>query len=167
MGIETAAILLYGSLTAGEIALGTIALGATAASISSTKQAGEASKQQAEAQQRRAEIQNVRAVRQQIREAKLAQASMTNIAAQTGGMGGSGLAGGLGSVGSQMSGNLSYMADIAEQNTAISNAAISGAQAQSDAAMWGSIGKLSGTIFSGTTGVSPAGAIGRALGKGK
>lgn len=167
MGIVEAGILLAGMVGTTELVLGTIALGSTAASIYSTKQAGEAAKEQAQAQQRRAEIQNVRNVRQQIRESKLAQASMTNIAAQTGGMGGSGLAGGLGSVGSQTSGNLSYMADIAEQNTAISNAAISGAQAQSDAAMWGSIGKLSGTIFSGTTGVSPAGAIGRAFGKGK
>jgi hypothetical protein len=166
MGIS--ATLILGTVVTGtEVALGAMALGSTAASIYSTKQAGEAAKEQAQAQQRRAEIQNVRNVRQQIREARLAEASMTNVAAQTGGMGGSGLAGGLGSVGSQLSGNLSYMADVAEQNTAISNAAISGAQAQSDAAMWGSIGKLSGTIFSGTTGVSPAGAIGRALGKGK
>ena len=72
---------------------------------------------------------------------------MTNVAAQTGGMGGSGLAGGTSSVGAQLAGNLSYMSDIATENTAISNAAIAGAKASTNAAIFGSIGKMSGTIF--------------------
>jgi hypothetical protein len=58
------------------------------------------------------------------------------------------------------------MADIAEQNTAISNAAISGAKAQSSAAMWGSVGQLSGTIFGGMTGKTPGQYVGSKLGKG-
>ena len=84
---------------------------------------------------------------------------MANIAAQTGGMGSSALAGGLGSIGSQASSNLSYMSQIAEANTAIGGAQLEGARAQSagaakiavaqsNAAVWGAVGQLSGTIFS-------------------
>ena len=134
---------------------------ATASSISEQRKAGRAQERAAaeqrtayQAEQRRAEVQNVRSVRQQIREARMAQASMTNVAAQTGGMGGSGLAGGTASVGSQMAGNLNYMSDIATQNTAISNAQIASSQfmgqaarAQSRAAVYGQVGQLSSTIF--------------------
>ena len=132
MGIETAFYIMAG---------------AAAASAYSSYQSGKASQRQFAAEQRRAEIQNVRNVRQQIREARLAQASMTNVAAQTGGMGGSALAGGTSSVGAQLAGNLSYMTDIARENTAITAAAADAAQAQSNAAVFGSIGQLAGTIF--------------------
>ena len=125
------------------MALTTIAIAATAGAVSSYK-AGQEQKEQFRAEQRKAEIQNIRSVRQQIREARMTQASMTNVAAQTGGMGGSGLAGGTSSVGAQLAGNLSYMSDIAEQNTAITNAAIAGAQAQSNATIFGSIGQAAG-----------------------
>jgi hypothetical protein len=133
----------------------------SAKSISEQRKAGRAQEAAAaqqrlayQAEQRKAEVQNVRSVRQQIREARMAQASMTNQAALTGGMGGSGLAGGVSSVGAQMSSNLSYMQDIAQQNTAISNAQIASAgfmgqaaKASSNAAIYGQIGQLSGTIF--------------------
>jgi hypothetical protein len=121
-----------------------IIAGSAVASAVSTYQAGRAQKAQFRAEERRAEVQNIRAVRQQIREARMTQASMTNVAAQTGGMGGSGLAGGTSSVGAQLAGNLSYMSDIADQNTAITNAAIAGAQAQSNATIFGSIGQAAG-----------------------
>ena len=121
-----------------------IIAGAVVASAVNTRRAGKAAEQQYRAEQRKSEIQNVRAVRQQIREARMAQASMTNVAAQTGGMGGSGLAGGTSSVGAQLAGNISYMSQIAEQNTAITNAAIAGAQAQSNATIFGSIGQAAG-----------------------
>jgi hypothetical protein len=121
-----------------------IIAGAAVASAVNTRRAGKAAEQQYRAEQRKSEIQNVRAVRQQIREARMAQASMTNVAAQTGGMGGSGLAGGTSSVGAQLAGNISYMSQIAEQNTAITNAAIAGAQAQSNATIFGSIGQAAG-----------------------
>jgi hypothetical protein len=121
-----------------------IIAGAAVASAVNTRRAGKAAEQQYAAEQRKSEIQNVRAVRQQIREARMAQASMTNVAAQTGGMGGSGLAGGTSSVGAQLAGNISYMSQIAEQNTAITSAAIAGAQAQSNATIFGSIGQAAG-----------------------
>jgi hypothetical protein len=118
---------------------------ATGASAVSSYQSGQQQKKQYRAEQRKAEIQNVRSVRQQIREARMAQASMTNVAAQTGGMGGSGLAGGTSSVGAQLAGNISYMSQIAEQNTAITNAAISASQWQTTATIFGQIGSAAAT----------------------
>lgn len=118
---------------------------ATAASAYSSYKAGEAQEDQYRAEARKAEVQNIRSVRQQIREARMAQASMLNTGAQTGGMGGSGLAGGISSVGSQLAGNLSYMSDIADQNTAITNAAISASQWQTTATIFGQVGNLAGT----------------------
>lgn len=122
------------------ITLAYIAVAATGVSAYSSYQSGQAQKRQYEAEQRKAEVQNVRNVRQQIREARMTQASMTNVAAQTGGMGGSALAGGTASVGSQLAGNLGYMSDIATENTAISNAAISASGFQTTATIFGQIG---------------------------
>jgi hypothetical protein len=126
------------------MALTTLAL-ATGASAYSSYKSGEAQKEQYQAEARKAEIQNVRTVRQQIREARMTQASMTNVAAQTGGMGGSALAGGVSSVGAQLAGNLGYMSDIADQNTAITNAAISASGYQTSATIFGQIGSFAGT----------------------
>jgi hypothetical protein len=130
------------------IAFGVISTAASVSQASEQRKAGKAAQRQYEAEQRRAEVQNIRSVRQQIREARLAQASMTNVAAQTGGMGGSAVAGGVSSVGTQLAGNLNYMQQIAKENTAIGAAAVEGAQAISNAAVYGSVGKISGTIFS-------------------
>ena len=127
---------------------------ATAVSAYSSYEAGQAQEEQYRAEQRKAEVQNVRSVRQQIREARMTQASMTNVAAQTGGMGGSALAGGTASVGSQLAGNLGYMSDIATENTAISNAAISASQWQTTATIFGQIGSAAsmyGKIKTGPT----------------
>ncbi len=123
---------------------------ATAASAYSSYKAGEAQEEQYQAESRKAEIQNIRSVRQQIREARMAQASMTNVAAQTGGMGSSALAGGTSSVGAQLAGNLSYMSDIADQNTAITNAAISATQWQTTATIFGAIKSVAGTYGKAT-----------------
>lgn len=119
-----------------------------------TERATQQSRVQFAAEQRKADIQNVRSVRQQIREARLAQGAMTNVAAQTGGMGGSALAGGVSSVGSQLSSNVNYMGEIAAQNTAIgtaalgystemANASIAGSKAQ----QWSNLASTSMTIF--------------------
>ena len=118
---------------------------ATAVSAYSSYEAGQAQKEQYRAEERKAEVQNVRNVRQQIREARMSQAAMTNTAAQTGGIGGSGLAGGTSSVGAQLAGNLSYMSDIATENTAITNAAISATNWQTTATIFGQVGSLAST----------------------
>jgi len=120
--------------------------------IDAQQEARAASKREFEASQRRADIQNIRNVRQRIRETRLAQAGATNVAAQTGAIGGSGLAGGVASAGSQMAGDLSYMARVAQQNTAIGQAQVDQASAMADAAIWGAVGSLGqtyGKVFSG------------------
>jgi hypothetical protein len=73
---------------------------------------------------------------------------MLNIGAQTGGMGGSGLAGGLGSLGSQQAGNINYMQNIAKENTAIAGAGLDAAKAQSNAAIWGQVGSTAISVGS-------------------
>jgi hypothetical protein len=162
-----------GAAIAGSAALGIAAGAAAGAMVGSSVDQARAAQQGARAQQaaaqqqqvafqadqRRAEVQNIRNVRSQIRAARLAAGSMTNIAAQTGGIGSSALAGGTASVGSQLSGNLSYMQDVARENTAIANAQIAtaGFQAQAAraagrAAVYGAVGDVAGTIFSTTGG---------------
>lgn len=131
-----------------------------------TQRAQVQARQQFAAEQRKADIQNVRSVRQQIRQARLAQGSMVNVAAQTGGMGGSALSGGVSSIGSQLSSNLDYMSQVATENTAIgtaalgysnemANASMASGRAQSAAAM----GSLATTVATG------GGTIFRDLGK--
>lgn len=124
-------------------------LGATAGTVYSTTQQASASKRQYAAEQKKAEIQNVRSQRQQIRSARAAQASMMNVAAQTGGMGGSGLAGGTSSVSSQLGSNLEYMGQIAQQNTAIGNAAGDAAQWGATATIFGAVGSFAGSKAGG------------------
>jgi hypothetical protein len=157
------AIGIAGGIAAGAMVGSSIA-GAQAAQQGARAQQAAAQQQQVafQADQRRAEVQNIRNVRSQIRSARLAAGSMTNIAAQTGGMGSSALAGGTASVGSQLSGNLSYMQDIARENTAISNAQIASAGFQAQAAraagraaVYGAIGDVAGTIFSVQGGFRP------------
>ncbi len=103
-----------------------------------TERAQVASQQQYAAESKKAEIQNIRSVRQQIRQSRVAQSSMLNVGAQTGGMGGSALAGGLSSVGSQLGSNLDYMSQIATANTAIGGAALDYSTAMGEASISGS-----------------------------
>lgn len=150
------AIGVVGGIAAGAMVGSTISQAQAARQGARAAEASAAQQRVAyQAEQRRAEVQNIRAVRQQIRGARLAQAAMTNVAAQTGGMGSSALAGGTSSIGSQLTGNINYMAQVAEQNTAISNAQIASstaqgqaARAQGRAAVYGAVGDLAGTIFS-------------------
>jgi hypothetical protein len=137
------------------IAATTVLAVSTYKSVQEQKKARAANERQFQAQERKAEVQNVRSVREQIRATRLAQGQMTNVAAQTGGMGGSGLAGGLSSLGSQQAGNISYMQDIAKENTDINTAALQGARAQSNAAIWGTIGNAAGSVAGAAVGRIP------------
>lgn len=116
--------------------------------IKETKKARQATERQYAAEGRRAEVQNVRSIREQVRATRLAQGQMTNLGAQSGGMGGSALAGGLSSLQSQQAGNINFMSDIAEQNTAIGQAGLEAAKAQSNAAIWGTVGQAAATVGS-------------------
>lgn len=116
--------------------------------IEAQKDAKDAAARQFKEEQKRADIQNIRSVREQIRATRIAQASMVNQASLTGGTGGSAVEGGVASAGSQLSGNLSYMSQIAQANTAIGTAALNASQAQADAAIWGTIGSTAATVGS-------------------
>ncbi len=133
------------------------------ASASEQEKAGDAAHQRYLAEERKAQVENVFRVRQAVRQARLAQASMVNQAALSGGMGSSGLAGGLSSVGSQLAGNLSFMSDIAEENTAINTAIGAENRHLGRAQVYQQVGQLTSTIFSGMTGMSPAAAAGAAM----
>jgi multidrug efflux pump subunit AcrA (membrane-fusion protein) len=138
------------------IILGTIYVASQVMSVMEQKKANYqrrvAAQKEYDAAQKRADIQNVRSTRENIRAAKIAQAQMQNTAAQTGGMGGSALAGGMSSISSQVSSNINYTSQIAQQNTAIASAQLEGASVTSNAEVWGAIGNIAGTIFQGTGG---------------
>jgi hypothetical protein len=136
-------------------ALPFLAIAAPIASVISSVKAGKEAREQARAEQRRADIQNVRSVRQSIREARLAQASLVSQGAVSGALMGTGVAGGLSSVASQLGGNLNYISQIAEENTNIFNAQIAGARAASNATIFGQVGQLAGGIYKEKTGKSP------------
>ena len=146
--------------------LAAVAAVGTVASIEQGRRAANATQAASEAERRRSEIESVYKARQSIRQARIAQAAMENQAALSGGMGSSGLAGGVSSVGSQLGGNLNYMASIAEENTNIFNFATTAAKASSNSQVYGAVGKLAGTIFSGATGMSPAEYVGSKIPKG-
>ena len=121
---------------------------------SANERAAAIQQQQFKEEQKRADIQNIRSVREQIRATRIAQSSMVNQAALTGGTGGSAVAGGTASAGSQLSGNLNYMQQIADANTRIGTLAAGAAQAgadaasaSADAAIWGTIGSAVGTGY--------------------
>jgi hypothetical protein len=147
--------------TGPEAALITTAVIGTERSISAQREAKQESQRAASVQQtqfkeeqKKADIQNVRSVREQIRATRLAQSSMVNQAALTGGMGGSALAGGVSSAGSQLSGNLSYMEQISQQNTVIGGLAAeaagyqaNAAAASADSAIWGAVGQAALTGY--------------------
>lgn len=116
-----------------------------------------------QASKERADIQNVRNIRANIRRTRIAAGAMANLGMQTGGAGGSGLAGGLSSIGSQLAGNISYMGDIAAQENIIGQANLAmsqsqarysaeSASAQSTIGTAGAISNVVGTIF-GPTGM--------------
>ena len=104
----------------------------------STNEAKDQSARQFAAESKKADIQNVRTVRSQIRASQLARGTMTNVGAQTGGTGGSAMAGGIASIGSQLGSNLSYMSDIAKINTTIGQAALGYSSAMADASIFSS-----------------------------
>lgn len=119
--------------------------------------AAQDAKYKADAQ--RAEIQNIRSVRQQYREQRIRAAQIIGRGATTGTSMSSGVAGGVSSVGSQFTGNLNYMSDIADTQTATTAASQAYGQAsydvgvaQGNQAKGAALQALGGTIFSGAGG---------------
>jgi len=148
----------------------------TVAQIQAGKDQSDALKSQAAAQQdqaaalreqyaiskKLADIQNIRAIRQQLRERYRAGGALTARGAVGGTLGSSGYAGGMSSLGAQLSSNLSYMSDTAglQAQSAAQSAAIGQAKAaygaaagdaaaaQGRASMGAAFATLGGTIFS-------------------
>lgn len=133
-------VLAYAGLAA--MAVGAIG------QIDQTRRARKATQAQMEAERRRSEIENVRNARQQVRQARIAQASIINQGGVGGTLSSSGVQGGVASVGSQMAGNVNYMASIAEENTNIFNSAVTSAKASTNANIFGQVGQLGQTMFS-------------------
>lgn len=119
----------------------------TAAQIDQSRRIRKAGQAQAAAERRRADIENVYKTRQAVRQARLAQGAMVNQGAQTGGMGSSGLAGGVSSVSAQLGGNLAFMDAVARENNIILQTQNTVSKAQSNMQIIGAVGELSKTIF--------------------
>jgi hypothetical protein len=99
------------------------------------------------------EISNVRSMRQNIRASRLAQGTMTNTAANKGGIGGSGLAGGLGSVASQTSGNINFMMQQAQTNASIGSDMIATAGRVGAIDSYGRRSAMNAQVGSGVAGI--------------
>lgn len=120
-----------------------------------TKSAAQAAQRRFEVSERKAEVQNVRSFRQAIRQQRLAQGAMMNVAAQTGGFGGSGLAGGLASAASQTAGTVGTMQEIAQYNTQMGQAAVQESKSLAEANLYGQLGGTMLNIFGQAGGFSP------------
>ena len=117
-----------------------------------TRRAAAEAQRRFEISERKAEVQNVRSFRQAIRQQRLAQGAMMNIAAQTGGIGGSGLAGGMASTTSQTAGTVGTMQEIAQYNTQMGQAAVQESKSLAEANLYGQLGNLGTTMFTQTGG---------------
>ena len=105
-----------------------------------------------------ADVSNIRSMRQSIRAARLASATMVNTAANKGGMGSSGVAGGTSAIAAQASGNLNYMMTQAQSNAGINADMLAtagrtgeitayGRQAGLNAQVGGMVTGLGGSVF--------------------
>ena len=131
--------------TGAEVAFYAAVAGTMAYTADQQAKSGRAQQRAFKAEQQKAEIENVYKARQAVRQARIAQAQIQSQAVLTGGVGGSAAAGGMASVQSQLGGNLNYMAQIAEQNTASSEAQMQAARASTNAAIAGTIGSFAGS----------------------
>lgn len=117
--------------------------------------AANARRQELAAQKQRADIENVRSVRAAIRQQYATSAGIIARGATTGTSGSSGVAGGVASTGAQLAGNVSYMSNVADTQTASMAAAeaagqanLASAQANIDYQTGSQMMQMGGTIFS-------------------
>lgn len=104
-------------------------------------------------------MQNIEMQRQriaQVREARAKRAQILAASESAGVAGGSGEAGGIGSIQSQLGANLSFLDTAQASQQYQFKQGVKSADAQADAAMWGAIGSLSGTVFAAAGGPSTA-----------
>lgn len=134
------------------VALATVSAYSYGQQARATKSAAQAAERRFEVSERKAEVQNIRSFRQAIRQQRLAQGAMMNVAAQTGGVGSSGLAGGLASAASQTAGTIGTMQEIAQYNTQMGQAAVQESKSLAQANLYGQLGSTALTVFGETGG---------------
>lgn len=110
------------------------------ASVGGTVLAYNAQKKAAKAQRAQQDLATTRSNRQAIREAQLARASSIAAAVGMGAMGGSALAGGLSSLGSQLGSGLGFSSQMSGLSAQIE-------KYQQRAQTWGAIASMGGSLF--------------------
>lgn len=108
-------------------------VGGTIASMSAQKKAAKASKKQQD-------LSTTRSNRQAIREAQLQRAQAVAAGSSMGALGGSALAGGLGSLGSQLGSGLGFSSQMSGLSADIE-------KFQQRAATWGAVASMGGSLF--------------------
>lgn len=126
----------------------------TAGQFIASSQAASAQKKSAKEEQRAAKLQASRQRRQEIRQARIARGQTLNVAGQVGAQG-SGLSGGLASIGAQAGANLGFSTQTQAIGKKIAGFGRDIASAQRFGAIAGGIANLGGALF------SSAGALGR------
>ncbi len=121
-------------------------IGAVAA-VGGTVMAYSAQKKAAKAAQRQQELSTQRSNRQSIREAQLRRAQALAAAASMGAMGGSAVAGGIASLGSQLGSGLGFSNQMSALSADIE-------KYQGKAAMWGAVASMGGNLFQAGGGFS-------------
>ncbi len=116
-----------------------IVIGAVAA-VGGTVMQMKAQKKAAAASRRQQDLSTQRSNRQAIREAQLQRAQAIAAGASMGALGGSALAGGLGSLGSQLGSGLGFSSQMSGLSADIE-------KFQQKAAMWGGVASIGGSLF--------------------
>lgn len=143
MGVETIALVGLGLSAAG-----------TAFSVYQGNQAAKDQKKAMKAQQRASDLKAARERVQAVREARIRRASVVASAGQTGTGMSSGVAGGTGSIQSQLGGNLNFSLGQQALGREATSANISAAGHQADANMWSAVAGLGGSLIGNSQQVS-------------
>ena len=110
------------------------------ATVGGTVMQMKAQKKAAAASKRQQDLSTQRSNRQSIREAQLQRAQAIAAGASMGALGGSALAGGLGSLGSQLGSGLGFSSQMSGLSADIE-------KFQQKAAMWGGVASMGGSLF--------------------
>jgi hypothetical protein len=120
------------------------------------RDASAAAEKRFQVSEQKAQVQNVRAVRGLIRQRRIQQASMLNQAAASGGIGGSGYAGGRSAAMAQSTGAISSMAQIANYNTQMGQYSLQESNSLAQAQIYGSMGNMFMGMFNSAGGFQTA-----------
>jgi len=123
-------------------------IAATVGAAREQSKAARAQRRQAAAQMRMSNIEMQRQRIAQVRESRAKRAQILATSEAAGVVGGSGEAGGIGSIQTQLGANLSFLDTASAFRQYDYERGIETSKAMEKAAMWGAIGQLSGSIFS-------------------